>query len=81
MAKSDGHGWVAKARKKNPAEPGWRGELKIAGRVFAVSGWVKTDRFGKPFLAVAPTETDKEGRLRPKGSVSDTGGQGRASGD
>ena len=60
----EGHGWLAKCRKKHSREPGVRGELTIGNQVYALSGWVKLDQFKQKYVTLAATSVDKGGVAR-----------------
>lgn len=63
-------------RKDKPSHPDRSGQATIDGREYWVSGWLKKDRNGNPFLSLAfkpkgekPQPTT--GKMQPRGSMKD----------
>ncbi len=47
-------------RKSNDSQPDRKGSINIEGREFWLSGWLKKDKNGKPFLSLKATPKDEQ---------------------
>lgn len=66
----DNSGAIFAAReKKNPNWPDREGSAMIGGVEYWVSGWLKTDKAGKPFLSLAFKPKEQRNQPAPRGSA------------